>query len=508
MAKFNKQNTIEHQMTEHLDAISNYEGGLSFSVDPLTELYLRAATCLVGEPKFYESANFADQELIRATHEVLKTNPEYVLQLAVYCREQMHLRSVPLVLCAEYANVASGTVPGARKYISRVIQRADELSEIIAYQLERNKISPRKTKLPMAIKAGVAGAFPKFDLYQLGKYNRDGIVKLRDALFLTHPIPKNDQQKADWDNLAAGTLESPITWETQRSSGLMTWHDVIHNIFNKDGKVNNYMAQLRNLRNVLQSEYVTNDDITLICNMLSDREAVRRSKQLPFRFLSAYRIVKELEHPRLNSVMDALEDAAHVSVENIPKMAGTTLIACDVSGSMNWEPISKNSSVFPYDIGIMLGSMAHQFCDNSITGIFGAEWKQISMSKRSGILSNVSEMHRYDNEVRWATNGYKVIDYLIDNNIKVDRLMIFTDCQMWDSHDDRNFAPTFIKYQRMYPDVKLYLFDLSGYGNIVIPQDTKNICLVAGWSDRVFDFIQMFEGTGTSAIEKIRAITP
>lgn len=495
-------------MTEHPDAISNYEGGLSFSVDPLTELYLRTATCLVGEPKLYESADFADQKLIRATHKVLKINPEFVLQLAVYCREQMHLRSVPLVLCAEYANVTPGTVPGARKYISRVIQRADELSEIIAYQLERNKISPRKTKLPMAIKAGVAGAFPKFDLYQLGKYNRDGVVKLRDALFLTHPIPKNDQQKADWDNMAASTLESPITWETQRSGGLMTWHDVIHNIFNKDGKVNNYMAQLRNLRNVLQSEDVTNEDITLMCNMLSDREAVRRSKQLPFRFLSAYRIVKELEHPRLNNVMDALEDAAQVSVENIPKLAGTTLIACDVSGSMEMRPISKNSSVFPYDIGILLGSMAHQFCTTSITGMFGDTWKTVPMSQRSGILSNTMEMRRREGEVGYSTNGYKVIEYLLDNNIKVERIMMFTDCQMWDSYGDRDFAPTFIKYQRMYPDVKLYLFDLSGYGNIVIPQDTKNVCLVAGWSDRVFDFIQMFEGTGTSAIEKIRAITP
>ncbi len=184
------------------------------------------------------------------------------------------------------------------------------------------------------------------------------------------------------------------------------------------------------------------------------------------------------------------------------------ILAIDVSGSMNWEPISKNSSVFPYDIGIMLGSMAHQFCTTSITGMFGDTWKTVPMSQRSGILSNTMEMRRREGEVGYSTNGYKVIEYLLDNNIKVERIMMFTDCQMWDSHDDRNFAPTFIKYQRMYPDVKLYLFDLSGYGNIVIPPDTKNICLVAGWSDRVFDFIQMFEGTGTSAIEKIRAITP
>ena len=170
--KFNTKNTVERLMQEHPDATENYEGGLAFKTDPKTELYMRAATCLVGEPKFYETAEFADQELIRVVHNVLKTDPEFVLQLAVYLREQMHLRSVPMVLCAEYANISPGTVTGARKYISRCIARADELTEIIAYQLARNKVSPRNSKLPMAIKAGVAHAFQKFDAYQLAKWSK------------------------------------------------------------------------------------------------------------------------------------------------------------------------------------------------------------------------------------------------------------------------------------------------------------------------------------------------
>jgi len=33
--------------------MTNYEGGLAFKLDPITELYTRVATCLVNEPKFY-----------------------------------------------------------------------------------------------------------------------------------------------------------------------------------------------------------------------------------------------------------------------------------------------------------------------------------------------------------------------------------------------------------------------------------------------------------------------
>ena len=525
--KFNEKNTTEHQMEEHPDAVSNYEGGLSFSVDPETELYMQAVTCLFGEPKFYESAEFADEKLIYNIYEVLKTNPEFVLQLAVYCREQMHLRSVPIVLCVEYANVAPGTVPDARKYISKVIQRADELTEMIAYQFKRNKIAPRNTKLPMAIKHGVADAFPKFNAYRLAKYNRKGVVTLKDALFLTHPKPSNDQQKQDWENLINGTLESPETWEVMRSTGKMTWHDVIHSIFNKDGYTNNYMAQLRNLRNVMKSPDVTNDDILLMCGMLSNPDAVRKSKQFPFRFLSAYRTIRYgmwtertrsgivmhsgdrevSNHPMVNSVLDALEDAVLVSIENMPRLSGTTLIACDVSGSM-FDRVSDNSVIQRFDIGLMLGSMAHNFCNTSITGMFGDTWLQVPMSRRSGILSNLMDMRAQEGKVGYSTNGHKVIDYLLEKDEKVERILMFTDNQLWDTYHDRSFAGTFLKYQRKFPDVKLYLFDLSGYGNMVVPQDTKNTCLIGGWSDRVFDFIPMYEGTGTSPTDKIRAITP
>lgn len=508
MSKFNDSKPIWMRMRDRPDAVENYEGGVSFSVDHRMELYLKAATCLVGENKFYEDAKFADQELIIAIHQVLRTDPEFVLQLAVYLREDVYLRSVPLVLCAEYANVAPGSVKGARKYISRCIARADELTEIIAYQLSRNMVSPRKTKLPMAIKAGVAGAFPKFGVYSLAKYNRAGSVTLRDALFMTHPKAGSDAQQSGWDLLVKGELEPPMTWEVMRSTGKMTWHDVVNDVFHKDGNVMNYMAQLRNLRNILNSDDVTDSDVRLMCEMISNENAVRSSKQFPFRFLSAYRVVRNVDHHLVNSVLDAIEIAAAYSVDNIPKLDGTTLIACDVSGSMSWTPISRNSSIYPYDIGVMLGSIANQFSDSSITGIFGTDWMQIPMARTSGILSGVDYMHKHDHDVGWATNGHKVIEYLIDGNIEVDRIMIFTDCQMWNTHNDGSFASKFEMYRRMHPNVRLYVFDLSGYGNIMIPQDTQNVCLVGGWSDRIFDFVSVFDDTGGSAIERIMGIRP
>lgn len=169
-------------MRNHPQAKRNYEGGLGYSASPEMDLYLRTTTFLAGEPKTYETADEAFQGLINSTYNVLETNPEFVLQLAVYTRNKLHLRSVPLVLVTEFANSqAVGTVPGARSYTDQVIQRADEITELVALNLQRQKMlrnrkgaenQERIGNLPEMIKRGVAMSFNKFDEYQFGKWGR------------------------------------------------------------------------------------------------------------------------------------------------------------------------------------------------------------------------------------------------------------------------------------------------------------------------------------------------
>jgi len=545
MSKFNNNPSIARELNKRSDAVQNYEGGLAFGLDPYMDLYIRAASTLVGEHKFYTDANTSDKDLLKSINAMAKIDPEFILQLAVYCREELYLRSVSLMLVAEFANNSDcvGKVHKARKYVTRVIQRADELTELIAYQLNRNLIIPRdKTKLPMLIRFGVRDAFNKFDKYRISKYNRtDAEVKMRDAMFLTHPKPKNELEKEIFDSLADGTMESPETWEVTRSTGTKSWHDVINDVFYKNGRVNNYMAILRNLRNCLKDSSVTADDISLLCSMISNRDAVLYSKQLPFRFYNAYSQLYDMNDEDLTSVsvlhltdvMDALEEAVIYSIDNFPKLSGSsTLIACDVSSSMEM-PISyrpsrhvdrRSAGIQRFDIGILLGMMANRFCGHTITGMFGDIWKVVPMSKTSGVLKNAMDMHSREGEVGYSTNGYLIIDYLLENDIKVDRIMIFTDSQMWDSRTSHNtkfeqmfprnysgvsVAQKFILYQRKYPDTKLYCFDLAGYGTVIIPQDIKNVCFIGGWSDKVFDFVVAFEsGSENVVIEEIKSIRP
>jgi len=98
--------------------------------------------------------------------------------------------------------------------------------------------------------------------------------------------------------------------------------------------------------------------------------------------------------------------------------------------------------------------------------MFGNSWKVINVP-RNNILQNVMAFHRREGEVGYATNGYLVIKDLIDKKIVMDKVMLFTDCQMWNSNFSGETIPALWRaYKKIAPNARLYLFDLAGYGQM------------------------------------------
>jgi hypothetical protein len=265
------------------------------------------------------------------------------------------------------------------------------------------------------------------------------------------------------------------------------------------------MAMLRNLRNIVEAD-VSNEALNKVCAYIAYANAVAKSKQLPFRFLSAYRELKNVENGRISKVLDALEDAVLHTAANIAGYDANTkvVIAADVSGSMQ-TPVSARSKVQRFDIGLMLAMLLQSKCEHVSTGMFGDVWKTINVSKKN-ILSNVMEFHRREGEVGYSTNGYLVIEDLVRKNKVVDKIMMFTDCQLWNSNGTNvQYADVWNRYKKIAPNAKMYLFDLAGYGNIPLNVMRDDVYLVAGWSDKIFDVLAAIENR-SDALKMINAI--
>lgn len=498
-------------LKKNANVVTNHEGAKAYKLTPEMELYSAVVTAGLSD-NFYEKAG---DRLARIQDLMLKNDAEFIAKLAVYARTNMYMRSVPMVLAVELAKLTSGN-DLVSKTVNGVVQRADEITELLAYYQLANKREGTKklNKLSKQVQKGLAEAFNRFDEYQFSKYDREGDVKLRDALFLVHPKAKNEEQQAVFNKIAAKDLAVAYTWETELSAlgqqkfadekekaaaFRAKWEELIDS-----GKLG-YMATMRNLRNIMEAG-VSWNHMKKVCDYIANERAVANSKQLPFRFLAAYREVKDMKQDSVSMVLNALEDAVVMSVKNIRGFDGSTsvLVACDVSGSMQ-KPVSAKSKVLLYDIGLMLGMLMQSKCKRVVSGMFGDRWKVINMPNR-GVLNNVDAYYKREGEVGYATNGYLVIDDLVARGVVMDKVMMFTDCQMWNSNGGAShIEKSWTAYKRIAPNAKLYLFDLAGYGNTPVNIQRNDVYLLAGWSDKVFDVLHSIEN-GESAIQKIKQV--
>lgn len=86
----------------------------------------------------------------------------------------------------------------------------------------------------------------------------------------------------------------------------------------------------------------------------------------------------------------------------------------------------------------------------------------------------------------------------------MDKVMMFTDMQMWDSEfTDNKLQVSWNRYRQMYPNAKLYLFDLCGYGNAPVRLIGDDVTLIAGWSDKVFEVLNAVEN-GAEVLDQIK----
>lgn len=140
--------------------VVNYEGAKAYVMTPAEELYSAVVTTGLSNTT-YEKGN---DRLKRIQTLVKQNDPEFVAKLAVYARKEMYLRSIPLVLTAELAKQTSGTDLVSRT-VDGVVQRADEITEMLAYyQISNERTETKKlNRLSKQIQKGLVKSFNKFD---------------------------------------------------------------------------------------------------------------------------------------------------------------------------------------------------------------------------------------------------------------------------------------------------------------------------------------------------------
>ena len=420
-----------------------------------TELQLRRSVmaCLLWESQFYEDG----VEIAgRIAELVPKVAAEKVAALAIEAREQMKLRHVPLLLVREMARHKTHRhLVGDT--LARVIQRADELAEFVAIYWKDGRVP-----LSGQVKKGLAAAFPKFDEYQLAKYDRGGPIKLRDVLFLSHAKPRDAAQAGVWKKLIWGRLTAPDTWEVALSSvgasetlargdaKREAWERLLRQ--QKLGA----LALLRNLRNMKDAGV----DESLVLGALREMSTGR---VLPFRFLAAARYAPHWE--------ETLEQAMLKSVAGQEKLPGKTIVLVDISGSMT-APLSRRSEMQRTDAAYGLAVLLREIGEK--VGVFSFSERIVEVPPRRGfaLRDAIDASQPHTNTL--LGNAVECLN----KSERYDRLIVITDEQAHDS------VPA--------PKGKGYVINVASYKNGVGYGKWTHI---DGWSEAVIEYIRALELT-------------
>jgi hypothetical protein len=485
-------------------------------------LFLLAVTNFYGEDTFYEKAGDRNQRFIELVHRVAAEDPQWLGQFLPWLRRDANIRTAAVVGAVEAARALSRRdQPGeqmgpARRIIGATLLRADEPAEALSYYLQTYG-----RKIPGPIRRGVADVAKRlYTERNFIKWDSDrSSVRMADVIELTHPrvgewrqeqgalfkyildsrhrpteVPAEltmlryrnamlrdlqgpESRKSIFAsfNVGEALAEAGITWEALSSSGPMdkaAWEAIIPNM--------GYMALLRNLRN-FQEAGISDEMVREVALTLSQQTAVHNSRQLPYRFLSAY-----LEATNA-AWAQPLETAMQYATANIPALPGSTLVLVDTSSSMSSMGLSRKSKITPMMAGALFGvALAAKGENVNLYGYADGVFPH-PVRKGAGVLR---ETERFVARVGEVGHGTRTAEALRATWTGQDRVVIVTDGQtfgtqpVWVSRD--------VVSSQIPANVPIYAFNMLGYAPAMMETSSTRHEL-GGLTDRTFAMIPLVE---------------
>jgi hypothetical protein len=463
---------------------------------------------------------------------VTNEDPDWVLRFAGWLRDKANMRSVSILVAAEFvkARLDAGAAGMSRQIVKAVCLRPDEPGEFIAYWHSRHG-----RNLPMPVKRGLADAVQRgFSERAVLRYDgNSGAMRMGDVVELVHPKADGPTQSALFGYLLDrrhGRRETPaselalltsitargklnelpvgerhafartvldgdpvaeITW-VSALAGQWEWgkswlgQNTEDKTFARLSEADQwklfvqfgmgYMAMLRNLRNMDEAK-IPNDLVTHVKGVLSSEEEVKRSRQFPFRFYSAFKATGG------NHWASALSAGVQHSLANVPSLGGNTLILADMSGSMfGWGYGGDRSKVENNELAALFASAVALRAERATLVQFGSGSQEVRIDKSKTVFDH---MNRFTN-----LGGTQTMEAVRKHFRPGEhtRLIIVTDEQL---HADSGGLDTLVP-----EDVHTYVWNLGGY-RPAMSQSSPTRHTFGGLTDQAFSQIPLIETGAT-----------
>ena len=513
----------------------NKAGHKSFS-RPLKEQFLQCLTTNVLENTFYASKNELAKDTVDLHTKMLNEDPRFFAKALIYARNDGRMRLQPIIGLVGLSTLKDKKL--FKRAFNSVIRTPGDLASFVEFCKE----SGIRHGLGRVIKQEIGNWLNNMSEYHAIKYGGDGKkYSIRNILRLARPVPRNLEHVGVFHYVVNGKLmekdmssenlnqikayEELKKVETNKEridlieKARLPYEAVTGIGFKMDTEMWTYLmkqmpyfALLRHL-NTLNKNGVfgSKENVDYVVGRLTDKNAIVKSKVMPFRFYTAYSTTADEKMPM--RLRDALIDAMEMSFENMPEIEGRVAIGVDTSASMSSNISGKGRSTY-MDIAAIFATAMMKKCDDVIVIPFDTMCRDVSMSQRDSIMTNAKKLRDL---CGGGTDVGLPMKYLNDNKDKVDVFIGITDNEEWHTknghrfgyykgYSSEGFEPEHNKYiAQVNPKLKTFLVTISPYRDSVVPEK-KNTWCVYGWNEGVVDFITGMANGGKTQIDAVEAI--
>lgn len=499
----------------------NQAGGVAYRLDDKLALAQMAVTGCLSDT-FYTSAQ---NQLNTVLDLASRVDATFVAKTAVYARRHGLMKDMPALLVAHLAVRDPALF---EKVAPQVIDNGRMIRNLVQIlrsgQLGRSNL-PRATR--RFIRNWLNNRKPD-------RLFRDSVGKspsLADVIKMVHPKPENDNQAAFYAYLIgkdhdASKLPTTVQqFEAFKAGKTATVPNVEHRMLDSLGLNREQWAEiagtmgyqaLRMNLNTLSRHGVFEVPgmAEMVAHRLVDREAIIRSRIMPYQLMQAYLSVTDRTVPTFGwynpapktttvpmVIQNALQDALEIALVNVPELSGTWDVAVDISGSMGSTVTGDNrSSTRCVDVAALVAASLLRKNPETRVWTFNSHCKRFHLNPRDTVLTNAERIYK---ALNGGTNSASVLRTLNEKKVKSDGLIMISDNQSWMNSTGWSYYRSFSRgttestalfktFHRRNKDAKAFLIDIQPGTTTQIPEGLNGVVYnVGGFSDSVFTFIDV-----------------
>lgn len=426
--------------------VVNHQGWTSFILEPEQELLKLSLTSFMDK-SFYETMN---DKLTRLREYCSNVPTEFLLKLSVWARNKW-LRTVNQCMLIEWLSDKDFV-----KAFQSLVQRPDEILDMLWYYVLINWQHPEKLKLANKLKKAIKIKLQSFSEYQLSKYKGKGdVINLYDIVNITHAY------SPAIDKLMKGELKPADTWEVEVSAN---WNTIESRTRLLEENKLWALAFIRNLRNMIQT-WMWHDKLETYL------WTVDFTKLFPFQTIQSVDVcVREVWLSTRSPLYKALERKIYDSFTWFAKLfKGKVAVGVDISWSMHTAINSKS-----------------QLQRQTMAWYYG-QWLQ----------------DHWADIYAWWTNCYDATNFCIDDFMKFNEWTNINCLLEWIKFTGKNYDTLFV----ITDEQSSIRIENSNIPNIIIRNIADYSHSIIPTFDRGYTYITWFNDAQFELIDDIRDIS-